>query len=846
MANQFVNIPVPAANGSGAAVDMSTFGAVKTIAVAGPFVASVTIEISNEVVPTTWSPLITFNNPDGSVQDVACHWMRATVSGYKSGTPACDIGGNDDGTFFANLPATVGNGTGAAVDVSTLPIYKTITVGGTYQGNVQIEVSEDGLARWSQINFGFPTPGQQSQIITAQFMRVIRQGVPQINPGLPIINVGACPIGGGGAGPPGPPGSGLATLTFRPGSIFTGPDVFNDFDDLYAALVTLRTTADNSGLYFIVFDDALATPCVVPAAAYDMTGVRWYGVRGPTTFAPVNVQLTDGGLITNLSGIIGLNVFKEDVAGSPPILVAPGYILSIQGSTISGGNGGAAGSEAIFTTDGALIRLEDQAFLATGAILIANNATLNMFMNGGPSGAFQNAIHGGATTTFNGYVTVSSIQWEDQTATMAGTIGLQQFLPYWKWGLGDPNGIVSSDPDTRLIDTNSGDIWRNTTGSDVWVLDAGGSPMTQFTFRPGSGLTGPSVFDDFNDLYAAFDAARSIAQNSGSYLIFFDDTGGGGITVDSGPGAVTYDFQYATLIGTKQDANTVVDFTSGGGEGDTLTMIHALWFEGLTVTVSGNDTGFEPDTDETITLTRTTISGAGGDRVFNIISKTGVVFNLENESSIERNGVFPAGVSPMLINGSTVTFHANGADCAMNGNCMTAGVASTINIVVSSSSARIDFNQADVGGFDSAIMNTATGYWTSSAPDTDPNGNLTATEGTVVIDEATGYAWKNIDGASAWVTNGVERLAVSSASSPFFEKTYVSGVGTNLTLANGLSDGFIKTFVITSGSGSITPSNLADGNVLTWTVTPANVGFVWDATLGTWHVLGNPYNMVTT
>ena len=92
----------------------------------------------------------------------------------------------------------------------------------------------------------------------------------------------------------------------------------------------------------------------------------------------------------------------------------------------------------------------------------------------------------------------------------------------------------------------------------------------------------------------------------------------------------------------------------------------------------------------------------------------------------------------------------------------------------------------------------------------------------------------------------VERLSVDGAADPAKDVTYVSGTGTDLTLANGTVDGFIKTFVITGGDGTITPTNLADGNVLTWTAGPANVSFIWDATGVSWHVHGNPYNMVTT
>jgi hypothetical protein len=96
------------------------------------------------------------------------------------------------------------------------------------------------------------------------------------------------------------------------------------------------------------------------------------------------------------------------------------------------------------------------------------------------------------------------------------------------------------------------------------------------------------------------------------------------------------------------------------------------------------------------------------------------------------------------------------------------------------------------------------------------------------------------------VTRATEYLSVDGAADPEVSTTFVSGTGTDLTLANGTKGGFVKTFVITGGSGTITPANLADGNVLTWTAAPANVSFIWDDTNTTWHVVGSPYNMVTT
>jgi hypothetical protein len=170
-------------------------------------VAAVNVEMSNELAPTGWAPVATFNRPDGTTVTIAARWMRCRVSGYKSGTPVVNVGSSDNGSLFAALPVPPGDGYGAAVDVSALGLYKTAHVAGPFRGNVQIEVSEDGNTFWSQIGFGFSNPGQQSQVVAAKFARVRRVGVPVISPGLPIVYLGGTDIGSGsGVGPPGPPG----------------------------------------------------------------------------------------------------------------------------------------------------------------------------------------------------------------------------------------------------------------------------------------------------------------------------------------------------------------------------------------------------------------------------------------------------------------------------------------------------------------------------------------------------------------------------------------------------------------------------------------------------------------
>lgn len=162
MANQFVNIPVLAANGAGAPVDVSKMGATKTI-VAGDIQGGTTVTIEYSEDPAgvgPWAPLPegSFQNPGRVTYDFAAHWLRAVTSSYMGGTPNADCGASGDGATFVEV------GAGSA-DISALPALKTVVTSGAGI----LEVSQDGVS-WSQA-FAFQNPGGQTQRVYGQFAR---------------------------------------------------------------------------------------------------------------------------------------------------------------------------------------------------------------------------------------------------------------------------------------------------------------------------------------------------------------------------------------------------------------------------------------------------------------------------------------------------------------------------------------------------------------------------------------------------------------------------------------------------------------------------------------------------
>lgn len=480
MANLFINIPVPAANGSGAAVDVSTMGSSKTISLTGPFVATVTIEVSNELVPTDWAPLISFTVPDGIVRDVAARWMRASVADYKSGAPACDVGSDDTGTTFVNLPVPVGNGAGAAVDCTALPLFKTATVAGPFRGNVQIEVSTDGGGSWSQLGMGFNNPGYQNQKLTAGFMRVVRAGVPLIAPGLPIVNIGACAAGGGGGGSSGAVAS--TCYIFRPGSGEAGPVVFEDMDILYAAIQTARAAGNDTGCFRVEVDDSLAAPAM-GAGAFDLSMVTLasvHGQQGGLGRALHFLTLNDGVAITGLHAIDGLTVVKGQ-SGANPCITLDGDPLTLSGG--AGLTGGTNGSLCV-VPEGitSFINVLDNSYIGGGderqaAILVSITGSLQVWLSG-TNGANANNVDENAfdDDAGGGVVAIeamaSSSRYYPTQIYLTNPPTIMQSCPWWNYS-GDPNGLVQCGTNSgfKLIDFNTGLAWRNV-GGTVWVIES--------------------------------------------------------------------------------------------------------------------------------------------------------------------------------------------------------------------------------------------------------------------------------------------------------------------------------------------------------------------------------------
>lgn len=297
MANTFFTLVVPTIDGTGTAVDLSTAGAMKTIVVGVTpdstgqgMRCTLNLEISNAAVaPVTddgWSPIATFAQPGDQTIAVDCKWMRVRRSNSKTpaGQPDVKVGSTNDGASLLNLPAGTGDGSSAAQDSSLLGPFKTVQVAGTFNGTVNVEISEDGT--FFSPGLTFYQNGQKSLAFVARFMRVTRSGTPAIAPGQPTVNVAASAMpGGGGGGSSSSAQRFTYTATGAEGSDFNVALPVARASDTYTIQATQGDAASILGFHFpntLAGDRTLTQFRVVTTAAVTAGDTFMFTVDDPT------------------------------------------------------------------------------------------------------------------------------------------------------------------------------------------------------------------------------------------------------------------------------------------------------------------------------------------------------------------------------------------------------------------------------------------------------------------------------------------------------------------------------------------------------------------------------------
>jgi len=310
MGNLFVNLPAPAANGAGAPVDVSAFGKTKSIVCGGGFAATVNVEYSTDDVGAgPWAPLATFLQAGNLTIDVAAHWMRAVTSSYQGGAPNVDVGSSDAGSLFALLPAA-----GTPVDVSALPLLKTVVAPSGFAGNV--EVSEDGIS-WAQI-FSFQNGGAVTRSVVARFARV--------SGGSDVWIGGAGDAGSGG-------GAASAVLSLYGDGSFGDHATAGDETWTTAAVPGSPTIPGGSPIPFAFFNDLT----VGPGNSVAVGDLQGEGAPGAV------VIFVKGTLTIGAGARIHANGGNAPVGGLNPFGNPGGAGRRAIIDSIDGGSGGAGG-----------------------------------------------------------------------------------------------------------------------------------------------------------------------------------------------------------------------------------------------------------------------------------------------------------------------------------------------------------------------------------------------------------------------------------------------------------------------------------------------------------------------
>lgn len=338
MSNSFVQIPTPAGNGTGAAVDVTDLGANKTILFGGTFDGVVTLETSSDD-GVSWGPVVSETGPKTVRQNFSSTRMRMQVSGLVSGAPIVFVGCFDTGSKDVVIPVTALDGAGAAAFIGDFGEVKTIVSGAPFTGSANIEISDNGTD-WSPLEF-FTGPGIASQSFYANWIRCRREGVIPFQPNQPILSIVA-------ADDASDEGS-TALREPAPMFVFRPFDPEGDRENVYTTWTTLYTALIQSqfrGLRYLFWDTRYCpiSPSInnygrvftIPAGTWDMRDVVW--TNDPNGGGDA-IKFTNRAFVEGLTRIEGysLAIFNDSVVSSPFVIGGPSpYGGSRLGLTVTG------------------------------------------------------------------------------------------------------------------------------------------------------------------------------------------------------------------------------------------------------------------------------------------------------------------------------------------------------------------------------------------------------------------------------------------------------------------------------------------------------------------------------
>jgi len=207
----FFNLPVPAGNGSGASVDVSTLSGQRTVTISKTvFSGIILLEGSDDNINFASVARFDSGSQKQTVLLLACQFVRITRSGAVPEVPAVptvQIGAiTSTAGVFGTLAVAAGDGAGAAFDISAGGDLITIIGTGTFNRAVYIEGSQDAGVTWSRIDDLGKFESAKVVHTVASFNRLRTFSEQSAGGDAPIVMVGSMAFGGAGS-------SGLAKIS---------------------------------------------------------------------------------------------------------------------------------------------------------------------------------------------------------------------------------------------------------------------------------------------------------------------------------------------------------------------------------------------------------------------------------------------------------------------------------------------------------------------------------------------------------------------------------------------------------------------------------------------------------
>lgn len=726
MSNVFFDLPTAVGNGVGTVVDVSSMGATKTIAVNGSAQVSINVEINNDAAQAGgWQSVFYTQNKGFATINTAARFMRVRSSGYNfnlGGTTTVQVGGTDAGSQFVNLAVPAGNGVGAATDVSGLNgLFKTFQIAGTFKGTVIIEVGEDGTTDWTQ-PVSTTTPTAINLVIASKFMRVRRSGVPEVAPGLPVVNVGITPTaedGGGGAAntvdveDDGTPIGTFTTLNFTGDGVnatddgggvaeISIPGTLNFQDE--GSDITSSTTANFTGAGVTVSDVGGVATINIPGSGAGGVDLEINGTP-EGNFTTLNfegaVDFTDAG---GGQADITIGVAVED--GGSPIL-SPATTMNFTGAGVTVTDvGGVATIDIPGSAGGVDLQINDSPE--------GNFTTLNLL----GSLTFNDAGGGQADVTFG-------VAVQDDGGPVLSPTTILNFV-------GD--GVVASTPSPGQVDVaiaggvNVEDegvplgsfVALNFTGAGVTATDAGAGLAT---INVPGGIDGIDLESDGTPVAGTFTTLNFETP------LTVTDAGGGqaniGVNVLTGP----------FFFGTGSDGNTVLDGVATVlgmvPSGNVYTGLRTYQFNNLTINsgITFRPSGYpyyvNGDLAGSGTIETNGFPGTGGSGSGGTVGPApyNATRPLPNGTAGGLAGLQDPGPSPRAIRGA-VAGHANGGAVGQpgaNGGAFQGGGGGSISIGTGGANGGEITLVADTVGDWEQFQSMITGYYLGPANANSPN-----------------------------------------------------------------------------------------------------------------------------